>query len=121
MSRSERPFRAGPPTPRSERPVVVTSKVCLYSDGCPMDGPVCHLCEHVQGTYHGVNIPDPALGERDAACDKWVDSFHGACSAASKMAAKTAFCAGWATHRKYINEAHAADVNHFENKSAKPD
>jgi hypothetical protein len=23
-------------------------KVCLYSDGCPMDGPVRHLCEHVQ-------------------------------------------------------------------------
>lgn len=23
-------------------------KVCLYSDGCPPDGPVCHLCTHVQ-------------------------------------------------------------------------
>lgn len=25
-----------------------SSKVCGYSDGCPPDGPVCHLCEHLQ-------------------------------------------------------------------------
>jgi hypothetical protein len=23
-------------------------KVCGYHDGCPPDGPVCHLCEHLQ-------------------------------------------------------------------------
>jgi hypothetical protein len=22
--------------------------VCGYHDGCPPDGPVCHLCEHLQ-------------------------------------------------------------------------
>jgi hypothetical protein len=25
-----------------------TSNVCAYHDGCPPDGPVCHLCEHLQ-------------------------------------------------------------------------
>lgn len=34
---------------RSDTPHVLRpGKVCGYHDGCPPDGPVCHLCEHLQ-------------------------------------------------------------------------
>jgi hypothetical protein len=113
MHRVEKPFRAGPPTPRSPPSSV--------SGFCPTHGdkfkvyrgwganPHCTACEGDPGTYHGVVVPDPDIAERDAACDAWVAVFHGACSAASKMAAKTAFCAGWSSHR-----------NHVENNSPEP-
>ncbi len=35
------------------RPESKTGKVCGYHDGCPQDGPVCHLCEHLQPTERG--------------------------------------------------------------------
>lgn len=30
------------------QPSKSTGKVCAYHDGCPSDGPVCHLCQHLQ-------------------------------------------------------------------------
>lgn len=39
---------AQPPAYRNTPTPSKPQKVCLYSDGCPMDDPVCHLCEHVQ-------------------------------------------------------------------------
>lgn len=49
--RGEVELRADPSVSRSHRATTTDrrpQKVCLYSDGCPMDGPVCHLCAHVQ-------------------------------------------------------------------------